>query len=48
MDRLEEKRGVIDSRRRHLVTASPEYERPTEESVEVRIQADQVDPLNRK
>jgi peptidyl-prolyl cis-trans isomerase-like 4 len=28
------------------VTASPEYERPPEESVEVRIQADQVDPLN--
>ena len=28
------------------VTASPEYERPPEESVEVRIQADHVDPLN--
>jgi peptidyl-prolyl cis-trans isomerase-like 4 len=45
MDRLLEKRGVIlDDEDR--VTASPQHERPPEESVEVRIQADQVDPLN--
>lgn len=44
MDRLLEERGVImaeDDR----VTASPDYERPPEENVEIRIQADQVDPL---
>lgn len=45
MDRLLEKRGVIlDDEDR--ITASPECERPPEESVEIRIQADQVDPLN--
>jgi peptidyl-prolyl cis-trans isomerase-like 4 len=45
LDRLLEKQGVIlDNQDR--VTASPEYERPPEESVEIRIQADQVDPLN--
>jgi peptidyl-prolyl cis-trans isomerase-like 4 len=45
LDRLMKERGVaIDDENR--VTASPKYERPPEETVEVRIQVDEVDPLN--
>jgi peptidyl-prolyl cis-trans isomerase-like 4 len=47
MDRLLKERGVVllDENDNDKVTASPEYERPTEETVEKRIPADQVDPL---
>ena len=46
MDQLLMQRGVVmDNDDGGKVTASPEYERPPEESVEIRIQADQVDPM---
>ena len=44
MDKLLKERGVeMDDE--NQVCGSPEYERPPEEKVEIRIQADQVDPL---
>ncbi len=46
MDTLLKERGVIlDEADDDFVVASPEYERPPEEKVDIRIQADQIDPL---
>ena len=45
MDELLQKRGVVMDDDDEKVTASPDYERPPDESVEIRIQADQIDPL---
>ena len=45
MDRLYQERGVIFEDGNDRVMASPDYERPNEEKVEIRIQADQIDPL---
>jgi peptidyl-prolyl cis-trans isomerase-like 4 len=44
MDQLLQDRGVVvDEDDDHKIIASPEYERPPEETVENRIQADQID-----
>lgn len=45
MDQLLRERGVEINEQDDRVIGSPEYERPPEEKVEIRIQADQVDPL---
>ena len=46
MDELLKQRGVVVGVDDGMVMASPEYERPTEEKVETRIQADQIDPVD--
>jgi peptidyl-prolyl cis-trans isomerase-like 4 len=47
MDQLLKDRGVVfgdNNADTDKIIASPEYERPPEETVEIRIQADQIDP----
>lgn len=45
MAQLLRERGVIFDNADERVLSSPDYERPPEENVEIRIQADQVDPV---
>ncbi|KAG7361682.1 peptidyl-prolyl cis-trans isomerase [Nitzschia inconspicua] len=48
MKQLMKRRGIVfdggNDIRSEEITKSPEYERPPEETVEIRIQADQIDP----